>query len=316
MKKTKIIAAALASVIAGTSFIYVKEYSSDNVIAADVSSYEEYTEGDLEYKVYAYYASVSRCNKEAAGEIIIPEEIKGVPVIEIGAECFRECKGITSVVIPDSIKTIGQNAFWLCFHLNSVNIPKNITVIEAGVFNSCTSLKSVTIPNSVTAIGSTAFMGCDSFISVDIPDSVASIGEEAFLSCTHLKSITIPESVTSIGEKALTNCPQLTIYGYKGSCAEETANKFNFCFVDLAVSASLGDANIDGRINAVDASKILALYAEYSASEGGSPTSSELSVCDVNGDGKLNAVDASKVLAYYAYTSTGGTRSFMDFLRQ
>ena len=138
------------------------------------------------------------------------------------------------------------------------------------------------------------------------------------MGCTHLKNITIPESVTSIGGKAFANCPQLTIYGYKGSCAEESANVYKCSFVDLAVvsSPSFGDANSDGRINAVDASKILALYAEYSASEGGSPTSSKLSVCDVNGDGKLNAVDASKVLAYYAYTSTGGTKSLLDFLRQ
>ena len=169
MKKTRIIAAVLASILAGTSFIYVNEYESDNVIAADALSYEEYTEGNMKYKVFADHVTVSRCDENAAGEIIIPEEIKGIPVTEIGNDCFRECKGITSVIIPDSVKSIGEHAFWFCSGLNFVNIPQNVTVIETGVFNSCTSLKSITIPNSVTKIGSTAFFGCNSNNSAPPP---------------------------------------------------------------------------------------------------------------------------------------------------
>ena len=36
--------------------------------------------------------------------------------------------------------------------------------------------------------------------------------------------------------------------------------------------------------------------------------------CDVNGDGRLDAKDASDILSYYAFLSTGGDRSFRDYL--
>ena len=312
MKKTRIIAAVLASILAGTSFIYVNEYASNTIFAADLLDYEEYTEENLKYKIYADHVTVGRCDEKAIGEIIIPEEIKGIPVTEIGTECFRECKGITSIIIPDSVEAIGKHAFLLCFSLNSVNIPQNITVIESGVFNSCTSLKSITIPNSVTQIESTAFIGCESFISVVIPDSVKSIGVEAFLSCTHLSNITIPESVTSIELKAFANCPRLTIYGQKDSCAEKYANENNHRFVDLS---SLGDSNGDGLINAIDASEILAIYSRIATNKT-KPTSDELAYCDVNKDGVVNAVDASYVLSYYAYNATNKIKvTLPEFLK-
>jgi hypothetical protein len=318
MKKTRIIASVLASILVGTSFIYINEYASNTIFAADLLDYEEYTEENLKYKIYADHVTVGRCDEKAIGEIIIPEKIKGIPVTEIGSECFRECKGITSIIIPDSVEAIGKRAFLLCFSLNSVNIPQNITVIESGVFNSCTSLKSITIPNSVTQIESTAFMGCESFISVVIPDSVKSIGVEAFLSCTHLSNITIPESVTSIELKAFANCPQLTIYGQKDSCAEKYANEYNHRFVDLSVAVppSLGDPNGDGAINAIDASEMLTVYTKIATNKT-KPTSNELAYCDVDKNGAVNAVDASYVLSFYAYNATSKTKiSFTDYMKK
>ncbi|WP_297961013.1 leucine-rich repeat protein [uncultured Ruminococcus sp.] len=322
MNMKKIIAVAAACVITGSTDVITQNYSPINirnaVSAAEESGYDTVTQDGIEYHVYTDHAELYKASKDLEGEIIIPEKIKGVPVTKIGDECFRECKDITSVVLPESVKTIGKFALLNCTHLNSVNIPKNITVIEAGAFQSCMSLKSVTIPDGVTAIESTTFVGCNSLTLVVIPDGVKSIGDAAFMGCTHLKSITIPETVTSIGGKALANCPQLTIYGYKGSCAEETANTYKFRFVDLAVvsSHSFGDANGDESIDAIDASNILAKYAEYSTEGGGSPTQEEYDKCDVNSDGNIDAIDASNVLAYYAYTATNGTMSLADFLRQ
>lgn len=78
-------------------------------------------------------------------------------------------------------------------------------------------------------------------------------------------------------------------------------------------AAKTGDPTGDGIIDAVDASNILALYANISTSDK-TPTEFEWSTCDVNGDGLIDAVDASLVLAYYAHTSTGGTLSFEEFM--
>ena len=132
-----------------------------------------------------------------ATKVRIAAEYQGLPVKNIYSDVFARNTSITSVVIPDSVTSIGDDAFYLC-----------------------TSLTSVTIGNSVTSIGETAFYKCTSLTSVTIPDSVTSIGDGAFYSCDSLTSVTIPKSVTSIGERAFYFCESLTSIKYHGKRAE------------------------------------------------------------------------------------------------
>ena len=67
---------------------------------------------------------------------------------------------------------------------------------------------------------------------------------------------------------------------------------------------TLGDVNNDGKINAVDASGVLAYYARISTNQEGGYTEEQKLAADVTHDGSINAVDASNILAYYAYVST------------
>lgn len=81
------------------------------------------------------------------------------------------------------------------------------------------------------------------------------------------------------------------------------------------VTIRLGDVNSDNRIDAVDASSILAAYARMSSNNGATGfTPAQAVAADVNMDGRTDAVDASCVLAYYAYTATQGTSSIEDFI--
>ena len=118
----------------------------------------------------------------SVGEHTIKYTLKDpTSVVEVA---FLGCSRLTSVIIPDSVTSIGNNAF-----------------------QECTGLTSVTIPNSVTSIGNSAFLYCSGLTSVTIPNSVTSIGVEAFGVCNSLSSINIPDSVTSIGDNAFCECP-------------------------------------------------------------------------------------------------------------
>lgn len=81
------------------------------------------------------------------------------------------------------------------------------------------------------------------------------------------------------------------------------------------------DINKDEKINAVDASIVLAEYARTATSEGGTFTQTEKYISDFNDDGKIDAVDASNILSVYAQNSTEGepypitTFMFCAFLR-
>ncbi len=127
----------------------------------------------------------------------------------IGSYAFRDCRSLTSIIIPSSVVSIGSSAFRYCSSLTSITIPSSVTSIGSYVFSGCISLTSITLPSSVTSIGDSAFSGCSSLTSITIPSSVVSIRSSAFIGCNSLTSITIPSSVTSIGGMAFFGCYKL-----------------------------------------------------------------------------------------------------------
>ena len=136
--------------------------------------------------------------------------------------------------VPTSLKkvtvtggNIGDDAFAYCYSLTSVVIGDSVTSIGKRVFYNCSSLTSVAIGDSVTSIGEYAFVDCDNLTSVVIGDSVTSIGERAFFNCSSLTSLEIPDSVTSIGEYAFCNCSSLTIYCEAASQPSGWASDWN-----------------------------------------------------------------------------------------
>ncbi len=151
---------------------------------------------------------------EYTGNVEIPAKVtysgKSYAVTEIGFETFRGCKGITSVVIPNSVTRINYSAFYDCTALKSISIPETVTYLGNEVFRSCTSLTSLTIPSNVEEIGSNAFAYCTGLKSMTIPQSVTSIGNSAFSGCKNLEYISLPNNLTKIESYLFHNCSKLT----------------------------------------------------------------------------------------------------------
>ncbi len=147
--------------------------------------------------------------------IIIPEKVKGNDGVEyvvttLGASCFRNCSGLTSITIPSSVTSLGESCFNGCSGLTSITIPSSVTSLGASCFSNCSGLTSITIPSSVTSLGKFCFYGCRGLTSITIPSSVTSLGKSCFDSCSGLTSITIPSSVTSLGYRCFKDCSGLT----------------------------------------------------------------------------------------------------------
>ena len=163
-------------------------------------------------------------NLRLLNTIVIPNS-----VTTIGNGAFAWCRGLTTVTIGNSVTTIGYRVFASCTGLTEVSIPNSITTIGEKAFNGCTGLTEITIPNSVTDIGNLAFAGCTGLTEVSIPNSITTIREKAFASCTGLTEITIPNSVTDIGNLAFAGCTGLTEVSIPNSVTNIGSSAFEDC---------------------------------------------------------------------------------------
>lgn len=141
--------------------------------------------------------------------IILPET-----VVSIGTKAFNNCRGLTEIEIPASVQTIGDGAFGYCSGLTKITLHEGLTTLDAGAFKSCTKLAEVTIPASVTSLGN-AFWGCMALEKIAIASGNTSYTEEDGIiysaDKTKLviypvtkteKSFTVPSTVTEIGKYA------------------------------------------------------------------------------------------------------------------
>lgn len=168
----------------------------------------------------------------SATEITIPSKIGENPVTTIRNKAF-EYTNITSVIITNGVKTIGERAFDSCTSLESINIPDSVTSIERMCFFECSSLKDVAFGTNsqLTTIGRGSFQSCTSLETIDIPDSVTSINSGAFTKCSKLNNVTFGNNsqLINIGNSAFSCCTGLTSIDVPNGVTNIDSFAFSLC---------------------------------------------------------------------------------------
>ena len=163
--------------------------------------------------------------------------------VGIGDLAINECANLESIIIPDSVKYIGQGGVIRCPKLTNIVIPAGVKKIESYSFTDCPALASITVQkgnsvyhsegnclietesktlltgckssviptdDSVNRIGIAAFMGCEGLTSIDLPANVRCIAEGAFMRCGNLSSIILPDGIMCINDLTFFACTSLT----------------------------------------------------------------------------------------------------------
>lgn len=114
---------------------------------------------------YTVYTAAG-VDKEAVTEIVVPAEHEGLPVTSIDQEAFSGFTYVTSITLPETIRSIGPRAF-----------------------SNCHSLLRIELPDAMSSLGSYAFAGCDSLLSVTVGESYSLPPAEVFRDCEKLVEV-------------------------------------------------------------------------------------------------------------------------------
>ena len=128
--------------------------------------------GDYEYTILDDgTARIDAHRNQIVTKVVIPSELDGHPVSEIGEKAFYKYFNvrIESITISEGVTSIGARAF-----LNQIE------------------LKSISIPDSVVSIGDFAFESCG-LKEFCLPAGVIHVGEGFLTNCRFLQSLRVAE---------------------------------------------------------------------------------------------------------------------------
>ena len=113
-------------------------------------------------------------------DVTVPERVAGVPVTEIGYECFNGCRDITRVMLHEHIETIHTRAFYRCYGLREVLGGNGVRYLWESCFEGCLALETVELGEGLEVIGAGAFRSCTSLKWLSKQEKLTRIGEYAF----------------------------------------------------------------------------------------------------------------------------------------
>ena len=180
------------------------------VVPATIGGYDVYRLGKADPSSSLNYSVFDNSTLAASSTLTISNGIE-----QIGSYAVRPVTKFTgSLVIPDSVTTIGNQAFASCSGFNgTLTLSNNLKTIGNGAFSQCTGFTgSLVIPDSVTSIITQAFLGCSGFNgTLTLPSSITTITSNLFSGCRGFTgSLVIPDSVTSIESGAFNQCTRFT----------------------------------------------------------------------------------------------------------
>ena len=219
---------------------------------------------------------VGALNKIKAKRLELLDGIK-----TINRNSFWNCKGIESIVFPESLNDIGYNPFVGCTNIRfeskspdykvvdgvlynkdmsklicypawkavgTINIPESVITLERGAFSGCRAMTALNLHN-VNIVNKSCFTNCTSIKNLYCSDLITYIGEWAFAYCESLQTVSINRD-TIVDNNAFSNCPAQLVFREKWSnYLIESDNKFTLLSMQKAYKKKIDSILIDPPYN-------------------------------------------------------------------
>lgn len=203
-----------------------------------------FVEGVFIYNVTDEKATVISCDENASGEVIVPSTLGGYPVVAIAEWAFWSCYDVESIILPDSVESIGCGAFCGLSFTESIDLGNGVKTIEKDALGACFALKTIHFPKTLTSLNGNPFASGHNLETITIDEanptfsvkgnclienaskklivagknceipndgSVEVIGEYAFSFLDETSNITIPQTVKKIQQGAFIWCEDISI---------------------------------------------------------------------------------------------------------
>ena len=267
------------------------------------------------------------------GAVVVPDG-----VITLGENAFNS-SSVTSVMLPNSLKTIVFRAFRGASNLTSLTLPNSIKTVGDQVWHS-SGLTDIVFPSSVTSVGTHTFYSSNNLISATLGSSMPAITNRMFYQ-TQVKELTVPASITTFDEGSWTGSgitklivegttPAIINSAWAGTAANITA------YVPSASLAIYKAAPIWGNMTILDATTLstISLKKDLDFSIYPNPsneaisikskdlTNLDVTVLDVNGRVLLkttkNQFNISKLTSgvYFIRVKSGNSESVKRFVKR
>ena len=220
--------------------------------------------------------------------------------------------GITELIIPNSVTTIGSYAFRSQF-FSKVVIPNSVTSIGESAFAYMDSLRSITIANSVTTIGRDAFKQNQNVTELIIGSGASRIESDTYQEYQYISKVVVPEGVTRIDPGAFTEFLSATSFTLPSTLT-------NLGWASLRNMRSLRTINIPTNLSTVEdyfSYLTVPLSVPYLCSTTGSSATSAVNdyfatlIAFNTGAGRCsNAFDAPTISSVTIPNSTSATINF------
>ena len=155
----------------------------------EIKNLEKKTEGDFTYAIVDGNAVIISCSSFET-ELEVPAELGGAKVVSVYTTGFTNCQS-SYIVIPEGVTEIRKGAFYGCQALTSIKLPQSVKTIGEAAFGDCPVLRNADL-GGAEEIGESVFEHCTMLQSITISKKCKVIeGDEPFLEYNELREINV-----------------------------------------------------------------------------------------------------------------------------